>query len=69
MGDELGQVILDELRAHRLESADRHEKLVLRVTSLEETRAEQRGVLKSAIFSSTIISGTISFLINIFGRH
>lgn len=62
MSDDISQIILDELRAHRIESADRHERIENRVRSLESTRSEQRGIIRMAMIISTAISGAISLI-------
>lgn len=48
------------------EILNRLDKLQEDVSSLKETRAEQKGIVKMAIVAATGISGAISFLFNHF---
>jgi len=43
MDNDISQIILDELRAHRLESADRHDKLDGRVRNVEAWQHDAGG--------------------------
>lgn len=66
MSDNISQIILDELRAHRKETNDGFDKINGRVRSLEETRAENRGIKKASIAISSILSGVVSFFVSHF---
>lgn len=59
-------MILEELREHRKESAERHEKIDTRIRSLEESRAHQKGSITAIGIIATIISGFISFVVSTF---
>ena len=63
MPDKL-DIILDELREHRRESADRHEVIETRVRSLEETRAHQVGAAGAIFAISSIVAGAVTMAIN-----
>jgi hypothetical protein len=53
------ELILNELREHRQESNDRHEKVEARLRSLENTRAFGHGVV-------AVISAGVSYAVSIF---
>jgi len=59
-------IILEELREHRKESKERHDLMELRVRSLEETRAHQKGAATMAGVIATVTSGIVSLIISTF---
>ena len=68
MSDAVEQIILEELRDHRKESAERHELMEKRVRSLEESRAENRGAIKTSMAISTAFASVISWLVTMWSK-
>lgn len=66
MSRDINRIILDELRAHRAETQAGFEKINGRVRSLEESRAESRGSIKTAIGISSLFSSAIAFFVSHF---
>ena len=66
MSDDVSQIILEELRAHRKETMDGFGRIDNRVRSLEESRAEQKGTIKTAVTISGMLSALVAFITSIF---
>ena len=66
MSDNISQIILEELRAHRKETMDGFGRIDNRVRSLEESRAEQKGTIKTAVTISGMLSALVAFITSIF---
>lgn len=66
---DLSRIVLEELRAHRLEFQSFRDNTTKRLGSLEITRAEQTGSKKTLIvmFGSSVL-GALSFVVTLWGK-
>ncbi len=60
--DSIQQIILDELRAHREESRERHEKMDVRVNIVEKWQATADGKISAFGIICVAIGGFIAWL-------
>ena len=68
MANDISQIILDELREHRRESADRHELMDVRLRTVENWQHEIKG--KATMFGviCTACGGIIAWLTSLLHR-
>lgn len=68
MADDISQIILDELRAHRQESAQRHEGFDKRIRKVEIWQADASGKMTMLGLVGVVAGGIVTWLTQIF-RH
>jgi len=64
--DDISQIILDELRAHREESRDRHDKIETRVRNVEAWQSNADGKITVFGLVGVFIGGFVTWVTNLF---